>query len=109
MLKSNNTEIDFFSLASIVDIGCMKLNAIISRSLMKDYIDLYFILQDIDLKSLIKAMQKKFPQIDANLALKSLVYFEDVVQEEINYKHNNKVSFGKVKKLLQEKVKDFFK
>ncbi len=39
------------NLASIEDIACMKLAAITSRAVNKDYIDLYFILQNIKLKT----------------------------------------------------------
>ncbi len=62
-------------LASVLDIGCMKLSAITSRGISKDYIDLYYILQDIDLSYLLDKSAEKFPDLDRNLILKSLVYF----------------------------------
>lgn len=34
------TETEYFTLADIRDIGCMKLSAITSRSVLKDYVDL---------------------------------------------------------------------
>ena len=71
------------SLASPLDIGAMKLSAITGRSTMKDYVDLYFILQTISLPELLSATSKKFPTLDQNLILKSLVYFSDIETEPI--------------------------
>ncbi len=70
-----------FRLASAQDIACMKLSAIISRSTMKDYVDLFFVLQFVGLSELFKGATEKFPEIDINLVLKSLVYFDDIKLE----------------------------
>ena len=94
------------NLASIEDIGCMKLSAITGRASNKDYIDLYFILQDIDLAELLEQSSKKFPDLDRNLILKSLVYFEDVHLEPIMFKNNNHIDFDEVKFFLEMKVKE---
>lgn len=94
------------SLASIEDIACMKLSAILSRATNKDYIDLYYILEKYSLEEIIKYSQIKFPDIDTNLILKSLVYFEDVVIEPIIFKHDMNVDFSDVKKSLIKKVKN---
>ena len=91
-------------LASVLDIGCMKLSAITSRGISKDYIDLYYILQDIDLSYLLDKSAEKFPDLDRNLILKSLVYFNDVEMEPIKFKHNKDIDFEKVKIFLRKKV-----
>lgn len=96
-----------FKLASVEDIACMKLSAITSRSVLKDYIDLYFILQRIELGTLLDFVKEKFPTIDTNLILKSLVYFEDIQEEPISYKHNNQVSFETIKEYLLITVKRY--
>lgn len=96
---------NFFKLASIEDIAGMKMSAIISRSVLKDYIDLYFIFHQFELTTLLNLTNKKFPTIDSNLVLKSLVYFEDIENEPIIFKHNQEVSFELVKKYLSETVK----
>jgi len=85
----------------------MKLSAITSRSVLKDYVDLYYILQRFELNTLLDYVKEKFPIIDTNLILKSLVYFEDIQEEPINYKHNNQVSFETIKKYLLIKVKHY--
>jgi hypothetical protein len=99
---------EYFNLCSFLDIGCMKLSALISRAMQKDYVDLYFISQKVGLEKLLGSVEKKFPSLDYNLVLKSLVYFEDLVEEPINYKNNNEVDFEVIKSFFREKLKSYF-
>ncbi|MDO8559396.1 MAG: nucleotidyl transferase AbiEii/AbiGii toxin family protein [bacterium] len=99
------TEEKNIRLASIQDIGCMKLSAITSRATNKDYIDLYYILQRISLKDLLEGASRKFYDLDRNLILKSLVYFKDVDAKDINFKNNNYVDFKEVKKFLEKETR----
>jgi hypothetical protein len=96
-----------FKIASIEDIAIMKMAAIVSRATNKDYIDLYFILKKMSLKDVLYKMEKKLPDLDLNLVLKSLVYFEDIVCEPIKFKNGKKVSFSVVKEFIKKEVKDF--
>ena len=98
---------DYFRIASLEDIACMKLAAITGRSVLKDYVDLYFILHDMALEKLLNFAKEKFYKIDTNLILKSLVYFEDIQEEPILFKHNKDVSFKLIKKYLVEAVKEY--
>lgn len=91
--------------ASIEDIGCMKLSAITGRASSKDYIDLYFILKHLSLFDLLENAREKYPELERNLILKSIVYFKDVTLEKILFKNNNEVSFEKVKDELRSEVK----
>ena len=45
--------------------------------------------------------------IDTNLILKSLVYFEDIKEEPVLFKHNKEASFKLIKKYLAETVKEY--
>jgi hypothetical protein len=101
-------ETEYFNLASIEDIACMKFSATLSRSLEKDYVDLYFILQSFDLKTLIDISLEKFENIDSALILKSLIYFDDIVNEPIIFKENHEVSFEVVKDFLKKTVKGYY-
>jgi hypothetical protein len=83
----------------------MKLSAIIGRASNKDYIDLYFILKFLSLSDFLDKCHRKHPELDRNLILKSLVYFEDVMQEKIIFKNNNDIAFAEVKKRLMSEVK----
>lgn len=91
-------------LASIKDIGCMKLSAITGRASSKDYIDLYYILQKIKLGDLLPAASQKFHDIDRSLILKSLVYFKDINMEAVRFKNNSYVDFEEVKEFLKREV-----
>jgi predicted nucleotidyltransferase component of viral defense system len=93
------------NLASIPDIAAMKLTAIISRATNKDYIDLYYVLHEISLNELLEAAKKKYPEIDINLFLKGLVYFDDIEMEPIIFKHNKEIDFDKVKEYLRNVIK----
>ncbi|MBU4347799.1 nucleotidyl transferase AbiEii/AbiGii toxin family protein [Patescibacteria group bacterium] len=94
-------------LASMEDIGCMKLSAITSRASNKDYIDLYFILNIISLDKLLKLSNKMMPELDTNLILKSLIYFDDIEVEPIIFKNNNRIDFKQVENFLIDKVKKY--
>lgn len=72
-------------IASIVDIACMKLNAISSRGTMRDFIDLYVICKNENLlPELIAFFDQKYHGVKYNRlhVLKSLVYFEDAEKDE---------------------------
>ncbi len=104
-LLEPTVEEEFSDIASVADIGCMKLSAVVGRASEKDYIDLFFILKQISLTALLSKATEKMPDLDQNLILKSLIYFGDVEKEKIVFKHNFEVSFDTVKKFLEEEVK----
>ena len=94
-----------FSIASVRDIGAMKLSAITSRSLEKDYVDLYYILQTCSLADMLGDAKQKFPELDQSVILKALVYFDDVEQEHILFKNGYARELTVVKAFLRDKVK----
>lgn len=106
-LIRNTIHDEYLTLASLEDISCMKLSAITGRATNKDYIDLYFLLEKFSLKDILTFASEKYPELDRNLLLKSLVYFDDIVEEKILFKNNKDVSFDDVKKRLQHEVKNF--
>ncbi|MDD3301461.1 MAG: nucleotidyl transferase AbiEii/AbiGii toxin family protein [Patescibacteria group bacterium] len=90
----------YFNIASVLDIAVMKLSAVVSRATNKDYIDLFFILKELSLAEILIAKNKKMPELDSNLVLKSLVYFQDIKKEPIKFKNNRNIDL--------QMVKDFF-
>lgn len=98
-------EIEYLRLASMADIGCMKLNAIVSRAELKDYADLYFILKQRSLQDLLADLAKKIPSLDQNLVLKALVSFTDVSSEPIAFVSENEVTFAAIQQTIIEQVK----
>lgn len=66
-------------LASIEDIGAMKLNAIAhSGNRRKDFYDMYFILEHLSLDDLLAAYNAKYPRSNPLIPIKALTWFEDV-------------------------------
>jgi hypothetical protein len=90
-------------LASLKDIGCMKLDAISSRGSRRDFVDLYFILKafNMNLKEFYGFFQEKYGEGNFNHIhlLKSLIYFEDADKDP---ELNMLVHYS------WEEVKDFF-
>ncbi len=99
--------VDFngIKIASIEDIGLMKISAIIGRGEKKDFIDLYFILQEINLYELLQLGKKKFPAYQSfeTLALKSLLYFDDAEKEPMP-RMIKQVEWEEVKEFLKKEV-----
>lgn len=95
---------EYFPIAAVEDIACMKLSAITSRSVLKDYVDIYFILKYRSLEEILGTLKIKMSSLDVLLALKSLVYFDDISMQPIIFKRE-KVSLEKVREVLEEKVK----
>jgi len=69
------------NLASLEDIGCMKIDAVSSRGKKRDFIDLFFILKKRNMmfEDIIDHFRIKYQKAGYNLlhVLKSLVYFDD--------------------------------
>ena len=69
--------IDNIRVASRTDIAAMKLNAIAGRGSKKDFIDLYFLLNEFSLKDILSFYEKKYNDGSVFMVQKSLTYFED--------------------------------
>lgn len=66
-------------IASLMDIGCMKLEAIASRGVMRDFVDMYLISQKLGLENILDGARIKFANTDYSEThfLRSLAYFDD--------------------------------
>ena len=61
------------------DIAAMKLHAIIqSGKRLKDFIDIYFLLQHFSMNQLIEFFVKKYSYTNPLIALKAVTYFDDI-------------------------------
>jgi hypothetical protein len=72
---------DHYRLASLKDIGAMKLNAITGRGTKKDFIDLYYLLKYFSIHDLFEFYLEKFEDGNLFLVKKSLTYFDDAEPE----------------------------
>jgi hypothetical protein len=70
-------------LASMEDIALMKLDALLSRAMRKDFYDLYFICQKIPLRHLLDLAPQKYPSVRdfETQTVKRLIYFENAEQD----------------------------
>jgi predicted nucleotidyltransferase component of viral defense system len=69
--------IDNLRMISTKDIAAMKLNAIAGRGSKKDFIDLYFLLNEFSLEDILSFYIKKYRDGSTFMVQKSLTYFED--------------------------------
>ncbi len=95
------------SLASLTDIGLMKLDALLARASRKDFHDLFAICQRMPLRSLLDVAQIKFAHVrdfEAQ-AVRHLVYFERA-EQEAPVPLIEEVSWEHVKKYFQNQAKD---
>jgi hypothetical protein len=121
------TDIDILEgirMASLLDIGAMKLNAIFnSGQRFKDFVDMYSLLEKFSLHELLDACQRKYPELNINMVKHSLIHFEDILFSPIEFLgpevawpiiadrlqkafHNPYISFGlpeTTKKLIQNR------
>jgi len=96
-------QIEGIRIADLRDIGCMKIDAISSRGMKRDFVDLFFICREvISLKNLLSLFKRKYKSVNYNMMhiLKSLAYFEDA--------ENNPMPKMIVSASWQE-IKNFFK
>lgn len=71
--------LDSVPIASLPEIGAMKLAAIIDRGTRKDLVDLYYILQQVSLDDLFRVAAVKYARVRtfAISATRALAYFDD--------------------------------
>ena len=66
-------------MATVEEIGAMKLGAIIDRGTRKDLVDLYYILQHVSVERLFEVAAVKYARVRTFVisATRALAYFED--------------------------------
>jgi hypothetical protein len=72
-------ELENITMLSVEDIAAMKLNAIaVSGQRSKDFIDVYYLLEEFSMKEMISFYKEKYSQHNEVNILKSITWFEDV-------------------------------
>jgi len=92
-------------IAAMLDIGLMKMAAIIGRGRKRDFIDLYFVAQQISLDELFERCAEKFPNVRdfALQAARALVYFEDAEADPLPRMFQS-VQWNRVKKFFEREI-----
>ncbi|MEO8405756.1 MAG: nucleotidyl transferase AbiEii/AbiGii toxin family protein [Chitinophagaceae bacterium] len=71
--------IEGIRMVSLKDIGAMKLNAIFNNGTrLKDFVDLYVLLENFSLQDLLEASEKKYPGNNIAMVKNSLLHHEDI-------------------------------
>lgn len=71
--------IEGLRLASLKDIGAMKLNAIYNNGTrLKDFVDTYVLLGIFSLQDLVDATEKKYPENSITMVTNALLYHDDI-------------------------------
>lgn len=89
----------------IRDIAAMKLKAIAQRGSKKDFYDIYFLTDILTIEEMLSIFQDKFKQHEVFHIVKSLTYFEDAEAFADPIVFDKKITWVKVKKLINEEVK----
>jgi hypothetical protein len=89
----------------------MKLNAIISSGQRsKDFIDIYYLLNEYSIGSMVQFFLEKYAQKNESIILKSLVYFQDIdLSDWPLLIKDPKLKWPHVKKRLEKAVLDYSK
>ena len=102
--------LDGIGIAGILDVAAMEVIAISQRGLKRDFVDLYFILQEKPFHRITEHLVKRFgpERVPPVHIAKSLVYFVDADgNPEPAYIKGNAVNWEEVKKFLRQHVKQF--
>ena len=81
-LLSNTLIVDNIRMISTKDIAAMKFNAIAMRGSKKDFIDLYFLLNEFSIKEIFLFYEEKYKNNSIFTIQKSLTFFEDADSQQ---------------------------
>lgn len=97
--------VDGIRLASVEEIGAMKLAAIMGRGTRKDLVDLYFILQSVPLEAIFEVAAVKYARVNSFAvgAIRALAYFDDAEASPMPTMLD-KTTWTKIKKFLNTKA-----
>lgn len=110
-LLKETVSVENVAIVSLEDIAAMKLIAISQRGKRRDFIDFYYLLKIFNLRQIMKATEKKYPDFDIYNGLRGLLYFKDANDDlEISRIKifDKKLSWKKVKREIEKKVKEFY-
>jgi len=98
-------EIDTIKLLAIPDIAAMKLDAVTGRGAKKDFVDIYYLLQDYSLPELLEFYKKKYRHETIFHVIRSLSYFEDAEEEPDPVIFDEEIKWENVKDIIRQSVK----
>ncbi len=105
---SNPINIENIKLSSLNDIAAMKINAISNNGTrVKDFIDLYQLLQIFEFKDMIRFYETKYSYRNSFHAIKSIGYFDEVNLNDWPDMYNKNIGWDIIKKRLNKECIDY--
>lgn len=104
LVKAPITE-EGITFLSCEDIAAMKLNAITnSGKRLKDFIDIYFLLEKFSIHEMIKFFEIKYPKWNPLMALKAVTFFGDIDPEMDPPKMKKNIPLEKIQARIEQAV-----
>lgn len=97
---------EWFQLCNEIEIGAMKITALF-RGAYRDYLDIYFILLNNSLESVLEICKKKYDEFDQALHLKALLSYDDIEDTPIKFLPGKEKKPKDIFALIEKKVKLF--
>lgn len=94
---------------SYQDIIPMKLEAMATRGVKKDFWDLAYLLNHFSLEQMLDYYAKKYTQSDVGHIILSLTYFEDAEKQRLNPRDLNGLTWNDVKEKIRKAVSEFIR
>jgi len=101
-------ETEYFKLADIQEIAVMKILAL-PRATYKDYVDLYFILQNNDLLKIFSLAKEKHPELNESIYLKCLLSYNDIDLSPITFMPGKEHEPSNIFEFIKSKSLEFIK
>lgn len=98
----------YFNIAQVKEIAIMKLLALF-RFTYKDYVDIYFILKELNLQEIIQSAEKKHSNFDKSLYIKALLSYDDVDDFPIKFLAGNEIKRREVFDYIEMKTIEYIK
>jgi predicted nucleotidyltransferase component of viral defense system len=92
-------------MATDKDIAAMKLSAITNRGTKKDFIDLYYLLNNYSLEQMVSFYTTKYGESSVFMVLKSLTYFDDAENEISPHVLDKSMNWTTIKNTITNQVK----
>jgi len=97
---------EWFQLCDAIEIGAMKVAALF-RGAYRDYLDIYFILQNNSLESVLEICKKRYNEFDQALYLKALLSYDDLEETPVRFLPGKEKKPKEVFTFIEKKVKLF--
>jgi len=97
---------EYLNIASIDDIACMKMAALL-RAEFKDYVDLFYIFKQMSLNEIIDNCKEKYKDFNEMVYLKALTSFDDINVTDILFRKGKQVKLKDIKKDFGLRVKQY--